>query len=321
MDEKQKKEAKQKLKQLRRELEEKIKDIIPDALRSQTTAETFDDTVEQAVELDDLAVKRIIEALIFAASKPLTVKEMSKTMKSVKTSQVQKAVKELQEEYENESRSFRLNEIAGGYEFSTQPQYAMWIAKLEKEKKAKQASLAALETLAILAYKQPITRVEVEEIRGVDVSGVMSTLLERGFIAIVGRKEVPGRPLLYGTTELFLEHFGLKNLEDLPNISEIKALVEDTIRKEELLRKENLVSVAEPESGGYEMSDEKDALEEKFDEISEQIAGVKVKSEKAISEIIDPNEKDENKSKENNSQTGEDKTQESQKVNGDSNES
>jgi segregation and condensation protein B len=92
-----------------------------------------------------------------------------------------------------------------------------------------------LETLAILAYKQPVSRAEIEELRGVDVSGVLSTLLERGFIKIVGKKEVPGRPFLYGTTEKFLEHFGLKSLTDLPSIGEIRTLVERAVRKEELL--------------------------------------------------------------------------------------
>lgn len=107
----------------------------------------------------------------------------------------------------------------------------------------KQATQSALETLAILAYKQPITRAEIEELRGVDVSGVLNTLVERSLIKIVGRKEVPGRPFLYGTTEKFLEHFGLKSLQDLPSIEEVRTIVEKSVKKEELLGRPQIVPV------------------------------------------------------------------------------
>ena len=124
-------------------------------------------------------------------------------------------------------------EIAGGFEIVTHKEYAPWLARLELQKKIRQASRSALETLAVLAYKQPVTRAEIEELRGVDISGVLSTLLEKGFIKIVGKKEVAGRPFLYGTTDKFLEHFGLKSVDDLPPIGEIKSLIERAVRKEE----------------------------------------------------------------------------------------
>ena len=143
-------------------------------------------------------------------------------------------------------RSFEVREIAGGYEIGTRKEFAPWILRLEIQKKAKQATQSALETLAILAYKQPITRAEIEDLRGVDVSGVLATLLDRDLVRIVGRKEVPGRPFLYGTTEKFLEHFGLKALTDLPDISEIRSLVENSVRREDLLRTEKII---EHESG------------------------------------------------------------------------
>jgi len=294
MDERQQKEERQKLKELRRELEEKIKEIIPEALKSQTAYATADEQLEEAVVLDDRTGKQVIEALLFATSKPLSVPELSRIVKTLKPAQIQRCITELKEEYERLDRSYRINEVAQGYEISTLPQFSVWLAKLEKEKKAKQASLAALETLAILAYKQPVTRVEIEEIRGVDVSGVIATLLERGFVRIVGRKEMPGRPLVYGTTERFLEHFGLKSLGELPNINEIKTLVEDTIKREELLRKEQLVPVAADEENEAaaipaEEVDDAATLAAKYDEISRLIDDVKVMSAKKISKIINPN--------------------------------
>jgi len=294
MDEKQRREQKLKLKELRKELEEKIKGIIPEALKAKESFDIVSEHIEDAIELDEESAKKVVEALLFATSRVLTAKELSKLLKTYTPSQIAKMIESLKSEYENENRGFRINVIAGGYEVSTLPQFGPWIAKLEKEKKAKQASLAALETLAILAYKQPITRVEIEEIRGVDVSGVISTLCDKGFIKIVGRKEVPGRPLIYGTTDMFLEHFGLKNINDLPDIEEIKSLVEDTIKREELLRKENIVTNTDGE--GEENSEEQQvaideqfaSLADKYDEIAQQIAGVKVKSERQISDIIKP---------------------------------
>jgi len=294
MDDKQRREEKQKLKELRKELEEKIKGIIPDALKSKVASGIAEETVEEAIVFDEKSGKRVIEALLFVSAKSLSASELSRMLKPLTPSQIVKLINELKEEYVRDERSFRINEIAGGYEISTLPQHGVWIAKLEKEKKSRQASLAALETLSILAYKQPVTRVEIEEIRGVDVSGVIATLLERGFIKIIGRKEVAGRPLLYGTTELFLEHFGLKSLNDLPNIEEIKCLVDDTIKKEELLRKEQLVSnvnvedVGGEEAVATEHEEEVATLAEKYDEISRQIENVKVMSSRKIAKIINP---------------------------------
>ncbi|MDD5085031.1 MAG: SMC-Scp complex subunit ScpB [Candidatus Omnitrophica bacterium] len=238
-----KEEANDKLKELRKELEAEIEDQLPkedDYLRVE---------VERAVDIspdDHARIKRVIEALLFASGRPLTIQEFRKVLKNIKPSDIERFVRELKEEYEKDGRSFRIIDVAEGYEISTEPRYAPWIMKLELQKRVKQATQAALETLAILAYKQPVTRVEIEDLRGVDASGVLSTLLDRGFIKIVGRKEVPGRPLLYGTTDKFLEHFGLKSLKDLPNISEIRSLVESAVKKEDLMRREKIVEDKEP---------------------------------------------------------------------------
>lgn len=207
---------------------------------------------------ESVSPKRVVEALLFASGKPLTINEIQKVLSAspltlpssplggegkgeggipstLPRREIECLIGELKEEYTREGRSFELIEIAGGWEIVTQKEYATWLTRLELQKKIRQASRSALETLSILAYKQPVTRAEIEEIRGVDISGVLTTLLERGFVKIVGKKEVPGRPFLYGTTEKFLEHFGLKSIKDLPPIGEIKTLVERAVRKEEII--------------------------------------------------------------------------------------
>ncbi|MBI4972155.1 MAG: SMC-Scp complex subunit ScpB [Candidatus Omnitrophica bacterium] len=232
LEEKQKeRERELKMKEMRREIEAEILEKIPtDAFESRPTGV---EQYEEIKEVDFPTMKKIVEALLFVAHKPLTMNEIKKVIKGYKSSEIDRAVQELKTEYESRDSSFRLQEIAGGYELSTHPQFAPWIMKMELDKRARQATQAALETLAILAYKQPVTRVEIEEIRGVDVSGVISTLMDRTMIKIVGRKEIPGRPLLYGTTDKFLEHFGLKSLEELPKIDEIKELVARMVNREE----------------------------------------------------------------------------------------
>jgi len=132
-------------------------------------------------------------------------------------------MEELRISYLRDGRGFRLVELAGGYQLRTASEFAPYILKLFKEPREERLSQPALETLAIVAYRQPIVKAEIEAIRGVDVSGVLQTLVDRGLVRIAGRKEVPGRPFLYETTRLFLEHFGLKDTEELPHISELRA--------------------------------------------------------------------------------------------------
>ncbi len=228
------------LKQLREELSEKITEQLPNvgAIRELPLRnEKFEE--KEITNTDD--AKRVLEALLFTASKPMTTPELKRVVKGYGAVKIEELIRELASEYERDARSFRIHEVAGGFEISTEPKYAPWILKLELQKKARQATQSALETLAILAYKQPMARAEIEDLRGVDVSGVISTLLERNLIKVTGRKEVPGRPFLYGTTDKFLEHFGLKSLAELPDILEIKTLIENSIRKEDLLQKNKMV--------------------------------------------------------------------------------
>ena len=232
------KERESKMKALRKELEEKILSELP-AEGFGTTVHVKVEKLDEALEVDEKTGKRIIEALLFSSSKPVTVSEIKKVLRGFKPSQIEKIIVGLKEEYSQENRSFQIQEIAGGYEVSSNPKYAPWIMKLEMQKRARQASQSALETLSILAYKQPVTRAEIEDLRGVDGGSVIATLLEKGLVKIVGRKEVPGRPFMYGTTEKFLEHFGLKGISDLPQVSEIRELVEKSIPREKLLNEGN----------------------------------------------------------------------------------
>lgn len=236
------------MKKLRQELEEKLEEqLVQEAL---TPIQAGSAKFVEPLELTEEEAKKVVEAILFSSNRTMTAAELKRVLKGYTASQIQKFIESLKGEYEAQGRAFHINEVAGGYEISTLPQYAPWIVKLELQKKAKQATQSALETLAILAYKQPITRAEIEDLRGVDVSGVVSTLMERNLIKIVGRKEVPGRPYMYGTTDKFLEHFGLKSLNDLPNISEIKTLVENSVRREDLLKSEGTTIAMNQEGAG-----------------------------------------------------------------------
>ena len=176
---------------------------------------------------DRSSLTNIIECLIFVSKHPLTIQEISGFLKDVEKKEITDALGELQERWEEMGRSFILESVAGGYQFRTRPEYSQYIVEFNKEIKKFRLSKAALEVLAIVAYKQPVTKIEVEKIRGVDCSSSVSVLLDRRFIEISGRKEVPGKPFLYRTTDLFLETFGLENIKDLPTVKEIEKIKED----------------------------------------------------------------------------------------------
>jgi segregation and condensation protein B len=168
-------------------------------------------------------IKQIVESLLFVAEEPLTVERIRSIIAVVTPDEVRSALSALSDEYDNRDGGFYLREVAGGYQLRTRPEYTQWIKRLLQPKQQR-LSKAALETLAIIAYKQPVMRSDVEYLRGVDCGGIMRMLLERKFIRILGRKEFPGRPMIYGTTRYFLEVFDLKDLKDLPTPKEIDAL-------------------------------------------------------------------------------------------------
>jgi segregation and condensation protein B len=173
-----------------------------------------------ADRLDLSQLAAIIEALVFASPEPLTLKVLYKLLSDEPREDVQAALDAVKRTYAD-GGGLHLVEVAGGYQITTRPEYHEWVRRLFHERTTAKLSVAALETLSVIAYKQPITAAEIGEIRGVNVTGVLSTLLERHLIKIVGRKNVIGRPFLYGTTKEFLIRFGLNDVSDLPKIEDI----------------------------------------------------------------------------------------------------
>jgi len=163
--------------------------------------------------------KSIVEALLFASDRPITIQKLGE-ISGIDGKEVRGYVEELNREYEEQGRSYRIEEIAGGFQILTLPEFSEWVGALTRSQVESRLSKAALETLAIVAYKQPVLRAEVDAIRGVQSGQIIRTLMEKGLVKITGRKEVPGRPMLYGTTRKFLEAFGLRSVGDLPKAEE-----------------------------------------------------------------------------------------------------
>ncbi|MCK5573030.1 MAG: SMC-Scp complex subunit ScpB [Bacteroidetes bacterium] len=195
----------------------------------------------------------IIEAMLFASDEPmsskqlveiLTLPESEPRQKKVSPQAIESIIHTLNEEYEKSGRVFRIVPIAGGYQFATRPEYGVWLGAMMKERSRRKLSISALESLAVIAYKQPVTKPELEAIRGVNADYVLRSLLERGLITIVGRAATPGRPLLYGTTRDFLKHFGVNDLSDLPKPREIDELLEEAEYEVEkkLIREQQLAN-------------------------------------------------------------------------------
>src|SRR5437660_8326295 len=160
-------------------------------------------------------LKGILEAILFVSGEPLSVDRMLGAVEGVAREELMSALRALQTDYTAEGRGLQLVEVAGGFQIATRPDCAPWIKRLERAKEGARLSRSAMETRAIASYKQPVVRAEIEQIRGVDSAAVLKTLLERRLVRIVGRKDAPGRPILYGTTRPFLQAFGLKNLSHL----------------------------------------------------------------------------------------------------------
>ena len=177
----------------------------------------------------------VVEALLFSAQKPLSIRELAGAIKdagaedlwpnefaNVKEAEIAAAIEQLKIEYIQEQRAFQITEKAEGWQLATDPAFAPWVRQLFPAPKPARLTAPALETLSIIAYRQPITRADVEAVRGVNIDGVLQTLMERGLVKIAGRAEIPGRPLLYETTQFFLDHFGLRTLDELPNAEELR---------------------------------------------------------------------------------------------------
>ena len=201
-------------------------------------------------------IKAILEALIFASPEPLTPKAIAKILDAEPKEDVQAALGELRREYEERPGGLQLVEVAGGYQIVTRSDLHDWVRRLFHERTTQKLTVQGLETLAVIAYKQPITALEVNEIRGVNTSGVLNTLLERHLIKIVGRKQVVGRPFLYATTKEFLIRFGLNDLTDLPKVEDMaEALGLDAPILVEQAPSEDMLPLEEPEATGGEPGD------------------------------------------------------------------
>jgi len=170
-------------------------------------------------------IKSAVEAMLFASEKPLLIEQIKKALDNLEANEVRKVLEELKSEYEQANRGIRVAEIAGGFQMITASSFAPFLKKLFKDRHTERLSKPALETLAIIAYKQPLTRMEIELLRNVNVDGVMKSLLDKNLIRISGRKKVPGRPFVFGTTKQFLEYFGLKSLDELPKMEDFSSLV------------------------------------------------------------------------------------------------
>ncbi len=171
--------------------------------------------------MDEINLKAIIENLLLVSEKPLVVDKLQEFFeKKLKKETLRAVLNEIKKDYEN--RNIQIQEVAGGYQLATRHEYAEWIRKFHKLDRSARLSKQALDTLSIIAYKQPITRLEIENIRGVDSGGVTKTLLEKNLIRIMGRREVAGRPILYGTSRKFLEYLGLKSISEMPSLEEFK---------------------------------------------------------------------------------------------------
>jgi len=167
-------------------------------------------------------MKQVAEALLFASDEPVPAARLSQLLgKGADAKTVRKLADDLNAEYAGQGRAFEVVEIAGGFQLLTRPEFKDWIAELHRHRRQDKLTPSAVETLAIVAYKQPIQRATADDIRGVQTGPLLRSLLERGLIKVVGRQNVPGRPILYGTSRLFLQHFGLKSLKDLPRVAEL----------------------------------------------------------------------------------------------------
>jgi len=208
----------------------------------------------------------IIEALIFSSDEPLKIEEIVRAIKGIDGEEIAITADEIEEtvsniniQLEEAQRPFKIMKIAGGFSFSTKQAFSKYIGYLSNEKSKRRLSQSALETLAIIAYKQPITKPEIEMIRGVNADYIMNTLLEKSLISISGRAETVGRPLLYGTTDEFLKYFGLNKLTDLPKPREIEEIMQD---EDFLDQKRKIMMNAIEENLEQELEEENDATDQ-----------------------------------------------------------
>lgn len=201
--------------------------------------------------MDELEFKKILETLLFITDEPLNANRIAKICDIKDVKYVEEKLEALKHEYDMNNRALCIMKIASGWQMATRQEYAIWVRKLYHTRLTARLSNASLETLAIIAWKQPITKAEIEAIRGVDSSGPIETLIERKLITAIGRKETLGRPIMYGTTDEFLKQFGFNSLEDLPNLDTIISpqAIENAEKKIRELNQENIIEKEDTETG------------------------------------------------------------------------
>ena len=203
-----------------------------------------------------MKASQIVEGVLFASDAPLKAEEIARADESLDEDRVQESIEDLRNLYDESERAFQIVELGEGYQILTRPEFAPYLERFDTVPRPSRLSGPALETLAIIAYRQPIGRIEVEFIRGVQAAGVIRTLQDRDLIGVVGRAEGLGRPLLYGTTRRFLEHFGFASLDDLPRPEELPILLRDRAPLEEPSEEEEEPPVEEDPSEGGESEEE-----------------------------------------------------------------
>lgn len=228
--------------------------------------------------------KRIIENLLFITDRPLTLAKLSQLAQVNDIALTGELVRMLQQEFAQTNRAIAIVEIGGGFQMSTKPEYGRWVRQLFNEKSSIKLSNAALETLAIIAYKQPITRAEIESIRGVDIVGPLEKIMERGLVKIVGKKDVPGKPLVYGTTEEFLRLFGLNSLSQLPELKsfatkEIKEVQNDLPFQTPLPKTNDILPLEEGDNLGNEISSKQEEPTLNFEQKEEEKESLQQKAQ------------------------------------------
>jgi segregation and condensation protein B len=209
---------------------------------------------EEAPVLPPQEIRAVLEALVFASPHPITPRQIGEVLGGVPRAAWEAALQELKEEYARDGRGLQLVEVAAGYQITTRPEYNDWVRELLDPRAPTRLSIQALETLAVIAYKQPVTLPEIIDLRGVKSGGVIKTLLEKRLIRITGRKEVVGRPMLYGTTKEFLLQFGLKDLSELPRIEEFAEVLGEEVDVEGLKR-----AIEAPTPADVSVADDGDA--------------------------------------------------------------
>jgi len=237
----------------------------------------------QAETIDGRELKAILEAVLFVSPEPVPVARLMSILGTFSKAEVVQALGILTHDLDQDGRGIQVVQVAGGYRLVTKQEYGPWLKRMDKAKAAQKLSRSALESLAIIAYKQPLVRSEIEEIRGVETSSVLRTLCERKLVRIVGRKDVPGRPIMYGTTKFFLEHFGLQDLSQLPPLREFKELGEseqallpieeeslEVVETSEMSSSEEFSATSDLAEGEVEMAFEAETNEALIDEPVEQ---------------------------------------------------